>query len=440
MIEILIPESNSKEINYTLNVLFNKFLGVDFKTTITNTKDYQITFRQKTITINNDFFYRFNNELGYLKKENLPEKISLIKTKFTSETDIPLIFGTEEFRTEEDSIYCGIDIIASTFLMLTRWEEYVCDNKDKHDRFPSEHSLLQRFNLHQRPIVNEYLEMLWNMLVSLGYDGKRKNREYKVKVTHDIDWYYKYRNFNKYLRALGGDIVKRKNPLLLFKTTYEYFFSKLGIIKDPYNTFEKLMDTSTNHGFKSTFFFMASDVSKFDVAYNITDNKVASTIKRIKEKGHNVALHGTYNSYNDQNTLKEEIENMQNIGIDISECRQHFLRFKSPDTWQMYEDAGIKTDNNLGFENDIGFRAGVCYSYPVFNILTQKQLNLITTPFIIMDSVLIYNKNISKHEFIEKCKFVTEKVKKYNGTMQIIWHNNSHVNFYRDKIISLLEN
>ena len=59
--------------------------------------------------------------------------------------------------------------------MLSRYEEAILKGRDKHDRFPSWISVADKGNFLERPIVNEYLEILWSCLSSLWNDLKRKN-------------------------------------------------------------------------------------------------------------------------------------------------------------------------------------------------------------------------------------------------------------------------
>ena len=50
-----------------------------------------------------------------------------------------------------------------------------------------------------------------------------------------------------------------------------------------------------------------------------------------------------------------------------SEDRQHYLRWRAPTTWQNWEDAGLDYDSTVGYADHVGFRAGTCYEYPIFN-------------------------------------------------------------------------
>ncbi|MCS7165160.1 MAG: hypothetical protein RMJ51_02630 [Candidatus Calescibacterium sp.] len=53
-------------------------------------------------------------------------------------------------------ITLGIDLFASCFFMLSRWEEYVINKKDIHHRFSGLSSLAYRKGFLEKPIVNQF--------------------------------------------------------------------------------------------------------------------------------------------------------------------------------------------------------------------------------------------------------------------------------------------
>lgn len=111
---------------------------------------------------------------------------------------------------------------------------------------------------------------------------------------------------------------------------------------------------------------------------------------------------------------------------DINFGRQHFLRFEVPTTWQVWEDNNMKWDSTLSYADREGFRCGVCYDFPVFNIFTRKKLKLYEKPLIVMDgSFKTYQKTISKQDMIDNLVILQNKVRKYNGTFVFLWHNSS---------------
>ena len=427
MLKISIPNNFISEKKYIINTFFTNFLGLNIQINNSTEKNYVLLLENgNKIIFFDDFFHKITEQSGYLSEKNIPTQINFTKNKFIVEKNIPIIFGNEKIEINKNEIYLGIDIFASSFFMLTRWEEYVIKQKDKHKRFPDEISLSQKNNFEHRPIVNEYVEMLWNMLKFLGCKQKRKKHKYQAIITHDIDFLKRYDKFSKLIKAIGGDIILRKNPFLIPKTIKNYIHIKKGKIKDIYDTFDYLMDISEKYNLKSRFYFIPGMLGEEDVRYNITNNFVAETINKIKNRNHNVGIHGTYKSYNKLNDFKNELDRLKKIQNKITEGRQHYLRFENPTTWQIWEDNNLKIDSTIGFSNTGGFRAGTCYEYPVFNILTRKTLNLIERPLIAME-VAIKTAYPKPNNFYNKIIELSEIVKKYNGNFVFLWHNN---NFY----------
>ena len=420
--KIKIPNNNISERKYIIDVLFSEFLGIEYSVEIKEIKNYIIKFQDKIIEINDDFFGKYPEELSYLKKENIPQKIAFAKNKFTPEKNIPVLYGNLDAVVSDKSVSCGIDIFASSFFMLTRWEEYVIREKDKHGRTPDELQLSVKHNFNERPVVNEYAEMLRQMFLHLGFEIKNKHK-YKAKITHDIDFFARYDKFPKLIKAIGGDIFKRKSFKKAINTLQTYFKIKKGKAKDPYDTFDYLMNLSEKAGLKSHFYFIPAMLSEDDAQYNISDKGVMKTMLHINKRGHIVGIHGAYRSYKNKNLYSKELKRFPK-NIKIEEGRQHFLRFKNPETWQMFEDCKIKKDSTISFINNAGFRAGTCFEYPVFNILTRKKMNLKEQPLIVMEQALI-KKYPDKNDFFNKIIALKDTVKKYKGIFVVLWHNNN---------------
>lgn len=424
MIRINFPDNYAPERKYIVNILFDEFLGLKYDINVKGgAKDYDIILENgKKIIIKDSFFSNFEDGLDYLDKKYLPEKINILKNQFIVEKDIPVIYGDDEFKIEENEIVCGIDIFASSFFMLTRWEEYVNKNRDIHNRFPGTASLAYKYNYLDRPIVNEYVEMLWNMLKCLGCNQKRKDKKHELVLTHDVDTIFKWKSFGLFTRNIAGDIIKRKNISLAFENVRNYFVN-------PYNTFDYLMDKSESIGIKSRFYFMSGGITKYDNNYKIDEKKCIELVKEIRKRGHIIGFHGSYASYNNPQQWEKEEELLERVcQSEVNEGRQHFLRFEVPKTWQIWEDNNMNWDSTLTYPEKEGFRCGTCYEYSVFNILTRKRLRLKERPLIVMDGSLVTYQNLSPEKAEKKIIKLIEKVKKYNGSFVLLWHNSSFNN------------
>jgi hypothetical protein len=395
MIKIKIPNNNISERKYIIDILFNEFLGLEYSLEI-GSIDYEIILsNQKNLTIKDTFFNKYPKYLEYLKLENIPKDIY------------------------------ELDIFALSFFMLTRWEEYVNKNRDSHNRFPAYESLAYKQGFLDRPIVNEELEKLKKQLLWFDSSLKFKKREFELILTHDVDDVKFWKSKKQLFRIVVGDILKRKDIKLAISRVKEYYLVSSGKIKDPFDTFDWLMDRSEELGLKSRFYFMSGGITKYDNRYDIREQK--QLIDKMVKRGHIIGIHPSYNAYNSFEQLKKEKELLEDvIGNKIVEGREHYLRFEVPTTWQIWEDNGLEIDSTCGYTDKEGFRCGVCYEYSVFNILRRKKLNLKEKPLVVMEgSFLNYQTNIQPIEMEEKIFNLINEVKKYKGQFIFLWHNSS---------------
>jgi hypothetical protein len=189
MLKITIPNNNIEERKYILDIILDEFLGLDFKTEIKNEKEQsdwiiELENRNKLI-IQDHFFNKYKNDLEYLELKNIPAKVDFIQNEFTNEKNIITIYGNSKIETinqEFKTIVCKVDIFASSFFMLTRWEEHVNEKRDNHNRFSAYDSMAYKNNFLERPIVDEYVYMLKNMLHELGLKTDTLTTEKKLMM------------------------------------------------------------------------------------------------------------------------------------------------------------------------------------------------------------------------------------------------------------------
>lgn len=442
MLKITFPDNNRSEREYIVGILLGEFLGLEYEIIYgdeSSRDEWKIELENNNILIVEDhFFHKYPDDMEYLQLENIPSKVEFAKNKFTPEKDIPVIFGSATLSLQP--LTCSIDIFASSFFMLTRWEEYVNKSRDAHNRFSTKESLAYKHNFLDRPIVNEYIEMLWSMLEYLGIKQQRKKREFQLYLTHDVDIPLKVKNLTVGIKRFKTSIQQRNfiSKLISFfnRTNISSIFSK-----DAFDTFDYIMDTSEKNGVKSYFFFMAQGVTEYDNMYMSSDKFIQNLIIKIKRRGHHIGIHPSYNAYNDIVQLKKEKSELEkNLKTKILYGREHFLRFEIPTTWQIWEDNGMEWDSTLVYADKEGFRCGTCYEYSVFNICTQQKLKLKEKPLIVMEgNFTTYQTEVALDTMLDRIIALIDKVKKYQGNFIYLWHNNKlvseeYINIYEKTI------
>jgi hypothetical protein len=321
--------------------------------------------------------------------------------------------------------------------MLTRYEEQIKDERDKYRRFPIDQRLSFKAGFYHRPIVNEYVALMRDWLNRVYPALGRNPRKFNVRLTHDVDQFRKFESRVKEIIRVPYEIGVRRGKFMpalkRFSEGREVF---AGVKADPYNTFEQLMDISEDNGVRSTFYFMTHADR---CGYRITDPRVHKTLERILTRGHEIGLHptmGTYDSYEKLAIQKECLDRI--LGYPNYGARQHFLQWKAPDTWRIYEKTGLTHDSSLGHTELPGFRCGTCYPYSVFDLKERRKLSLTERPLIVMDaSVYAFDYEIMRKKYFEKAFdfssrpvnindyvfFLKRQVQKYNGCFTILWHN-----------------
>jgi len=397
LIYVTIPNNNINERKYILDILFIEFLGLNYNLEI-GSKDYEINLENgKKLIIKDRFFNKYLKDLEYLKLENIPQKI------------------------EE------LDMFSASFFMLTRWEEYVNRNRDNHNRFPATESLAFKQGFLDRPIVNEYVEELKEMLLELDNSLSFKEKKFELVLTHDVDEIKMWKGWKHVSRVALGDILKRKSLSLALERFAEYFLIRKKKIKDPFDRFDWLMDKSEAIGVKSRFYFMSGGVTEFDNRYKIKEQK--ELIKKIQKRGHIIGIHPSYNAYNDFEQFKKEKELLENVAEQkIVEGREHYLRFEVPTTWQIWEDNNMEVDSTCGYADKEGFRCGTGDAFSVFNILSREKLKLKERPLIFMDDNHHTYNQFNTEESFDSIKKIINISKQYQSKMTLLFHNSIFTN------------
>lgn len=417
MLKVRFPADNVEERTYILQYLFS-ILGHQPNLEPDETVEhYHIKGdSEKELIIEDHFFKHFPEDLSYLSNDALP------KTCFScnyEENDYIGIFGSGQFEISESITRCGLDIFASSFFMLTRWEEVLCDKYDEHDRCPDEAQFAIQQDFYDRPVVNEYIQLLSKLLRQIGFESS-VNKSFKYIWTSDLEYHYKYRNFIHVLRSVFGSVLKRLDfgeALINFREGLIAISEKE---QDPYYKGLRFLSENLNSkAGKLKLYLIPSRKGEKDWRYKIDDCR-----EYLKALDLNVGIHPSYSTFLNEDQFEEELLRMKELGYEVEEGRQHFFRFRVPDTWNMWNKYGLKKDSTLGFTENAGFRAGICYAFPVFNVKTRRQLQLTEQPCIIMD-VALWKQCPKERDFAKVWNDIEAQVKKHHGELCVLWHPNN---------------
>jgi hypothetical protein len=326
--------------------------------------------------------------------------------------------------------------------MLTRYEEIIIDDVDEYGRFPFLESFAYKEGFFDRPIVNEYAEVLWDWIMVLLPEGRRNRKAYQVRLTHDVDRFRKYGSLSRELRISASLAIKHQEPRNAINHLGGMIKTRLGCCADPYESYDALMDISEKLGGIGCFYFMAEGPGSPDKRYEVTNKDVVRVIEKIINRGHDIGLHpgiGSYRSWEKLYRQKEKLDRV--LGFSNYGGRQHYLQWKAPDTWRLYEKVGLTHDSSVGYVETPGFRCGICMPFYVFDALAGEKLNLREIPLVTMDTSL-FSKKYSNFEYENRndnlLKSIKQNIEKVGGDYCLLWHNASCHKYGADVLSNII--
>jgi len=446
------PAGYLPERAYILRVLLGEFLGIHYHATAAERHDIRITDstgHPGELRIADVLFQ--SPESAWLTADALPseplERLDSRHVPFDGvrvPEAIPIIYGQRLpdgtwAAVTPDRIDLGLDVFGSSFFMLSRYEEIAVQQRDRHDRFPASASLAHRHHFLDRPVVNEYVELLWACLAHLFPRLRRRPRQGKVRLTFDVDWPAITLGVSPplLLRATAADLVRRRDPALAAKRLVSWANVRRGDLDhDAGNIFADIMSTAEHHDVRATFYFIAGEGrGDIDGSYTVDHPWIRRLLREIHARGHEIGLHPTYRTYRDPDRIQLEFERLretcaeEGIHQDSWGGRQHYLRWEAPTTWRNYAEAGLAHDSTLGFADQIGFRCGTCYEYPVFDLRNRRPLPLRERPLLAMDATMFGEHakdgmNLHPSAAVARLWRLYSACRRYAGDYTVLWHNN----------------
>jgi len=258
-------------------------------------------------------------------------------------------------------------------------------------------------------------------------------------LTHDVDFIgLKPHKLDK---SVLGFIVRGLNPCtargfgskIVWKNVFRNWMAilflpgvYLGKLNDPWFDIDRYMELESDT--PATFFFMPfKDVpgssgrlpepkyraGRYDIIH------YAELIQRIRQKGHEIGVHGI-DAWHD--LLKGDDERMAVIGAanqSQAGIRMHWLHY-SDESPKILKQVGYLYDSTRGFNDAIGYKCGTAQVFYSPDALPEL-------PLIMMDTALFYpgRMHLPWDSALRKCLSIIADIFRNGGVLTINWHTRS---------------
>ena len=413
----------TEAIQYIIQFLLGDNVSVELSNHIGYTSNQDEFANYKIIITPSEFF---DNKI-YGTKESIP------KLPLQLWEDTPILFGSPSTEMIDGILHFHADIIASTYFMISRYEEIVKrDCRDIHGRFPGKESISYKAGLIDTPLVEEYGKLLRFYLRNLNFDIQEPPKIIKkIYLTHDLDQLAHYRS----IRGMVGGLIRGISRPKEGNKAIKSFFR--GLKFDPWYTYPWLysQDNSLKRilGNKRCepiiFIRSGGGIRKEDAPILLTHTRDFKTLMKLSRlKRISFGLHSSYEAGISPNLIDSERKALNRITRKkIVYNRNHYLTSREPEDMEMLIKSGITDDFSMSYADISGFRLGTCKAVKWINPTTKSLTSLTLHPLTIMDISLNDKRYMYLNAFdaYAYCTRLIDMVEQWNGELVLLWHNTS---------------
>ena len=436
MLNVTVPTSWQPERAWIANVVFEQFLGLDHRIIYGEPGLVRISAEDKSLTLSDEFF-----ESG-MSIECLPSNWDvsqdMLGVRLCAPT-VPVLFGVPGFTTCRTGAQLGLDVFGSAFFMLARYEETRRFERDQHGRFPADQSAAVRAGFLERPIIDEYVEILWAAMKNLWPRLTRKERSPQKLISCDVDHPFDpaCASIFRLGKRMLGHVFRDRSFQAALSSLKNFRAVQAGDrARDPYwQALCWIMDVNEHAGNQVTFNFIPETThARKDNSPPLEDSRMRELLRAVYSRGHLIGIHPGYNTYRHPDAFARSVATLRRIldeeGIEQDELggRQHYLRWDVNRTAQLWETNSLSYDSTLGYPTVAGFRTGTCHEYTMFDVVGRNPLALKQRPLVVMENAVIDQCNmglghdedawnIMRH-YRQFCEIM-------DGDFTLLWHNSS---------------
>ena len=407
--QVIVYGNKSPRLSYLIDVFFTDYFGAPC--TVEDSLDV------------------FNTAAGIkinYTEEKLLGVFQIMPSGFLDEKEIRKFCPTHIKDESDHQLFpngseLGFDPFSAIFYVLSRYEEYVIEERDHHDRFTTQHSMAFHNGFLKEPVVDQWMERLKKELeefYSIAFT--ESTHKFIVKPTFDLDNAYAFvgKGLARNLGGLTKDLLTGR-----FLWVKRRLSASFNVKNDPYNTYDYILDQIKDY--PSIFFLPLGRRGPFDKNLKWKSSHFKSLVKRLSQQ-HEIGLHPSYNSNYLTSILELEAKRFKKLNKkSVLKSRQHYLKLSLPDTYYNLMNLGVKHDYTMGYADQPGFRAGIARSFYWYDLQNETSTDLRVHPFMYMDGTFNDYMKISVEEAVTIMKELREKTQQFSGEFTFIWHNDS---------------
>jgi hypothetical protein len=268
-------------------------------------------------------------------------------------------------------------------------------------------------------------------------------------LTHDVDMVARRWTTSQHIRSLSvalkgatgdaGEGVARRRASAAVRAVGRIPYFGVSRAPDATDTLERCVELEQSRGVTGSYLLTVYPTRQktiYDAVYAGSDRcrfrgrtrRVREIARELQQEGFDVGLHAGYASATDLDDFRYEKEVVEEyIDGDVVSCRQHYLHWDVDATPRIQSEAGIRVDTTIGFNRNIGFRAGTALPYRLFDLAAGEPLDVLEVPLIIQESPLLSANALELDVPLaqETMKGFIECIAETGGVVTLLFHPHS---------------
>ncbi len=307
------------------------------------------------------------------------------------------------------------DLLAYSFYLLARCDEYFPENFDQLGRFQSAGCIQMQWSGVSFAYLDEWRRQL------IGALGLSEERIPRRQLTVDIDspFAFQYKSPMKQIAGLFRDV---------FQFKWDWVSRRIQVAlggDDPYNTYSDIQLNCSKVQFDLIYFVLCSKRGEWDRGMELEQQMGWKTLFSLI-KSVPWGWHPSVQGHQDDSLFLEELARLElGKGEKIVTARFHYLKQSMPESPRRLLAMGIEYDYTMGFADTVGYRAGTSRSFPWFDWEKGCITTLVMVPFWGMDVALKKYLQLTPARACEKVLEAKQYAQEHHCDWRMIWHNES---------------
>ena len=317
------------------------------------------------------------------------------------------------------------DLVASAFYLLSGEAERRVETYDAGEDRPANGRPLRRADVLDEPIVNNYMEIVLNLLIIVARERKTallqkwywpRSNESALFLSHDVEFVPR-RSFREEVAGAAMEMVRLRPGKALAHISSALRFNRMR--KEPLRGFSELMRLETDHSFSSSFYFPATGGAGSDLR-GVSNESMSAALGELRRSGFEIGLSASEEASLTCAKVRSEKELLEEtLQSEVSGLHQRTVCPYIPENHLSQEQAAFAYGSTGGL-NNVGYRAGLAFPHFPYIRSERRASSALQLPAVVADEKL-FEEDPDVRVALARIANIVRKTSRRHALFSLLW-------------------